>query len=89
LRLLSSADNSFNRDYHAEDDEGDQLPALNVFTRHGSAMHHTFCSELLFAPSDPGQEPRHVDMMWPLWNVFDFTPEGRGTDWYPALDYGD
>ena len=22
-----------------------------------------------------------------LWNLFDFAPEGRGTDWYPALAY--
>jgi len=29
-----------------------------------------------------------VDMIWPLWNLFDLTPEGRGTDWYPRLAYG-
>ncbi|MDF2973601.1 MAG: hypothetical protein K0R61_4051, partial [Microvirga sp.] len=23
----------------------------------------------------------------PLWNVLDMTPEGRGTDWYPKLNY--
>jgi predicted dithiol-disulfide oxidoreductase (DUF899 family) len=23
----------------------------------------------------------------PQWNLFDFTPEGRGTDWYPELSY--
>jgi predicted dithiol-disulfide oxidoreductase (DUF899 family) len=21
------------------------------------------------------------------WNLFDLTPEGRGTDWYPGLSY--
>ena len=26
-------------------------------------------------------------MIWPLWNLLDFTPEGRGTDWYPSLTY--
>jgi predicted dithiol-disulfide oxidoreductase (DUF899 family) len=41
------------------------------------------CSPFLYADVD-GQ-PRHVDSMWPLWNVFDTTPEGRGTDWYPSL----
>jgi predicted dithiol-disulfide oxidoreductase (DUF899 family) len=30
---------------------------------------------------------RHVDSIWPLWNVFDLTPDGRGTDWYPRLGY--
>ncbi len=29
----------------------------------------------------------HSDMMWPLWNVLDLTPEGRGESWYPALEY--
>src|SRR5712691_1125457 len=33
LRLLSSAGNSYNRDYRGEDDKGSQRPALNVFTR--------------------------------------------------------
>jgi predicted dithiol-disulfide oxidoreductase (DUF899 family) len=25
--------------------------------------------------------------MWPLWLVFDRTPDGRGTDWHPQLEY--
>jgi hypothetical protein len=29
-----------------------------------------------------------VDVIWPLWDLFDYTPEGRGTDWYPKLAYG-
>ena len=29
---------------------------------------------------------RHVDAIWPLWNVLDLTPQGRGTDWYPKVD---
>src|SRR5258705_4238106 len=33
LRLLSSRNNTFNRDYHAEAPDGGQLPALNVFSR--------------------------------------------------------
>jgi predicted dithiol-disulfide oxidoreductase (DUF899 family) len=88
LRLLSSADNSYNRNYHGEDADGSQNPALNVFTRRNGRIHHTWGSELMFAPADAGQNPRHVDMMWPLWNLFDYTPEGRGTDWYPKLAYG-
>jgi predicted dithiol-disulfide oxidoreductase (DUF899 family) len=88
LRLLSSSGNSYNLDYHGESATGSQLPALNVFTRRGGKIHHSYCTELLFAPSDPGQNGRHVDAIWPLWNLFDYTPEGRGTDWYPKLDYG-
>jgi predicted dithiol-disulfide oxidoreductase (DUF899 family) len=87
LRLLSSAGNSYNRDYHGENEKGAQMPMLNVFTRRNGTIVHTWGSELLFAPEDPGQNARHVDMMWPLWNVFDYTPEGRGKDWYPKLAY--
>lgn len=36
---------------------------------------------------DPGQDPRHVDMIWPLWNLFDYMPEGRDEKWYPKLSY--
>jgi len=87
-RLLSSAGNSYNTDYHGEDAKGNQLPALNVFVRRPDGIYHTYCTELLFAPSEPGQDGRHVDLIWPLWNLFDYTPEGRGTDWYPKLAYG-
>jgi predicted dithiol-disulfide oxidoreductase (DUF899 family) len=41
----------------------------------------------MFAPRDPSMHPRHVDFMWPLWNVLDRTPDGRGEDWEPELDY--
>ena len=87
LRLLSSEGTTYNRDYHGENSVGDQLPALNVFVRRGEKIYHTYCTELLFAPSEPGQDGRHVDLIWPLWNLFDFTPEGRGEKWIPKLSY--
>jgi len=87
LRLLSSANNSYNADYFGEDAKGDQRPSLNIFVRRDGAIHHFFHSELMFAPSEPGQDPRHVDIIWPLWNMLDFTPEGRGENWYPKLSY--
>jgi predicted dithiol-disulfide oxidoreductase (DUF899 family) len=87
LRLLSSAGNTYNHDYHAESAKGDQLPALNVFVRRAGAIHHFYNTELLYAQPEPGQDGRHVDLIWPLWNLFDFTPEGRGEKWYPRLSY--
>jgi len=87
LRLLSSAGNSYNADYHGEGADGSQWPTLNVFTRKGGEVRHTYCSELLFTPAEKGQDHRHVDMMWPLWNVFDYTPGGRGATWRPKLAY--
>lgn len=85
LRLLSSAGNSYNRDYHGETAAGSQIPAMNVFVRRGTTVHHYYNTELLFAARDAGQDPRHVDLVWPLWNLFDLIPEGRGTDWRPKL----
>ena len=87
LRLLSSAGNSYNADYLGETADGSQSPMLNVFVRRKGAMRHFYGTELLFAKADPGQNNRHVDALWPLWNLLDFTPEGRGRDWYPKLQY--
>ena len=87
LRLLSSAGNTYNRDYHGENEKGGQLPTLNVFARRKGRIHHMYCTEMLFTPSDRGQDGRHVDAIWPLWNVLDLTPEGRGTTWYPKRHY--
>lgn len=87
LRLFSSAGTSFNTDYHAEAPDGGQLPMVNVFHRTTKGIHHFHASELFFAPSEPGQNPRHVDMLWPLWHTLDLTPDGRG-DWYPSLSHG-
>jgi predicted dithiol-disulfide oxidoreductase (DUF899 family) len=86
IRLLSSAGNSFARDYGGEID-GEQMPMLNVFHRDSGVVRHFWGSELLYAPSDPGQDPRHLGTLEPFWNLFDFMPEGRGVDWEEQLDY--
>ena len=87
LRLLSSAANTYNRDYLGETAEGSQMPMLNVFRRDRGTIRHFWGSELLYAPTDPGQDPRHVGTLEPVWNLFDLTPEGRGTDWDEQLSY--
>jgi predicted dithiol-disulfide oxidoreductase (DUF899 family) len=87
LRLISSAGNSYNRDYLAETEEGHQRPMLNVFHRDGATVRHFWGSELLYAPTEPGQDPRHVGTLEPLWNMFDLTPEGRSIDWDEQICY--
>jgi len=88
LRLLSSRSNTYNREYHAETPDGEQLPILNVFVRDGGEIRHAWATELMFAPGDEGEDPRHVDSIWPIWSVLDMTPEGRGTEQsFPGLDY--
>ena len=87
LRLLSSAANTYNRDYLGETAEGSQRPMLNVFHRDGETIRHFWGSELFYAPTDPGQDPRHVGTLEPVWNLFDLTPEGRPSDWDEQLSY--
>ena len=88
LRLLSSRGNAYNRDYHAETPDGEQMPVLNAFVRDGDQFRHAWASELIYAPREAGMEARHVDSIWPLWNVLDVTPGGRGnTPGFPALRY--
>ncbi len=86
LRLISSAKNSYHHDYLAEGDDESQWPMANVFVRRDGKIHHFWGSELLFRPYQTGNT-RHIDQLWPLWNVLDLTPEGRGEKWYPALEY--
>jgi predicted dithiol-disulfide oxidoreductase (DUF899 family) len=84
--LLSSANNTYNRDYLAEDENESQRPVASVFTKRDGAIDHFWSSELMSAPTDPGQHPRHVDYKWPFWTMQDRTPAGRGTS-EPKLEY--
>jgi predicted dithiol-disulfide oxidoreductase (DUF899 family) len=87
LRLLSSRHNAYNSDYNAESEWG-QRPILNVFVRDGDEFRHFWASELMFAPRDEGEDPRHVDLIWPMWHVLDATAQGRGdAPNFPGLDY--
>jgi predicted dithiol-disulfide oxidoreductase (DUF899 family) len=58
---------------------------LNVFHRDGRTIRHLWGS--FYAPWDPGQDPRHVGTLEPVWNLFDLTREGR-PDWDEQLSYG-
>jgi predicted dithiol-disulfide oxidoreductase (DUF899 family) len=88
LRLLSCAANTYQRDYLGEDAAGDPAPMLNVFTRGPDGVRHFWGSELLYAPSDPGQDPRHLGVLEPMWNLLDLGPEGRPAGFEEQLDYG-
>ena len=87
LRLLSSAANTYNRDYLAETSDGVQRPMLTVFHRDDGVIRHFWSSELLYAPTDAGEDPRHVGTLEPLWNLLDLTPRGRPSDWYEQFTY--
>jgi len=87
LKLLSAANNSFKRDYRGEDEEGQQMPILTVFHKgpDGVVM-LSWASELLFLPTEPGQDPRHVGTVEPMWTLLDLTPGGR-PDAYEQIEH--
>jgi predicted dithiol-disulfide oxidoreductase (DUF899 family) len=89
LPLYSDISGEFSRDYHALTKDGGDDAAFNVFTRDagGSTIRHFWGGEMNSASADPGQDPRGAPDLMPLWTILDVTPEGRGTDWYPKLNY--
>jgi predicted dithiol-disulfide oxidoreductase (DUF899 family) len=87
LRLVSSAGNSFKRDYHAETPEGHQMPMLTVFQRRGKTIRHFWSSEMFWIKPDPRQDPRHCGTIEPSWNMFDLTHKGRPARWDEQLQY--
>jgi predicted dithiol-disulfide oxidoreductase (DUF899 family) len=87
LKLYSSAGNSFNRDYHADNAQSDDDAAITVFTKRNGKIHLFWGGEMTGKTADPGQDPRGAPDLMPIWTIFDMIPEGRGTDWYPSLTY--
>lgn len=88
LRLLSSENNSYTRDYLSQPQESTEslLPVLNVFHRDGGETRHFWASETLWTPM-PAGHPRHVDTAWPMWGLLDMTRSGRDADTNPKLRY--
>jgi predicted dithiol-disulfide oxidoreductase (DUF899 family) len=87
LRLYSTRGNRYNHDYHGLSADGGDDAAINVFSRRDGKLRHFWGAEMTGKTADPGQDPRGAPDPMPLWTVLDMTPEGRGTDWYPSLDY--
>jgi predicted dithiol-disulfide oxidoreductase (DUF899 family) len=84
LRLLSCGDSSFKYDLGSEDDQGNQDSAVSVFTRDGQGILRHFYTSHPRMADDIDQ--RGIDLLCPVWNLLDLTPQGRG-DWYAELAY--
>ena len=85
LRLASALGDDFTRDYAGSPDGGLDSGGAAVFTRRDGTIRHFWSQEMI--ASDPGQDPRGAPDPAPLWGVLDLTPEGRGADFYPKLEY--
>jgi len=88
IRLLSSQNNDYARDYLAQPGEETSalMPLMNSFHRYGDIVRHFWASETLWTPM-PGGHPRHVDSIWPLWGLLDLTKAGRHPEMGPKLRY--
>lgn len=87
LRLYTDLNDAYSMDYFALLPDGSEIPSFNVFTRRDGTIRHFWSGEMSGATADPGQDPRGAPDLGPMWGVLDTTPEGRGGDWYPSLDY--
>ena len=85
VRLYSDMSGDFTRAYVSAKDE--DMPAFNVFSRKDGVIRHFWSGETSGEMCDPGQDPRGAPELSPLWTIIDSTPEGRGADWYPKLEY--
>ena len=84
LRLLSAGNSTFKYDLGSEDENGEQISTISVFTRDRDGSVRHFYSAHPQMADDISQ--RGLDLLSPVWNILDLTPHGRD-DWYPALSY--
>jgi predicted dithiol-disulfide oxidoreductase (DUF899 family) len=85
LPFVSDMSGEYTRTYVNPDDA--DVPGFSVFTRRNGTVFHYYSGEMSGAMAEPGQDPRGGPDLDPLWLMLDLTPEGRGTDWYPKLQY--
>lgn len=87
LDFLQLVGDDYARDFRLVNGDGSENPALAVFKRSGNEVRLFWKSEMTSEMADPGQDPRDAPDIAALWNILDLTPSGRGTDWYPSLEY--
>ena len=84
LRLLSAGDSTFKYDLGSEEADGTQTEWISVFTRGGDgSVRHVYSKGAQMADD---RRERGIDLLTPVWNLLDLTPNGR-PDWYPSLNY--
>jgi len=76
LRIVSAFGTTFTTDLGTEGPRGGQFPAFSVFVRRGDQIRHSYLGGADF----PDGSGRGMDLISPVWNVFDLLPSGRGDD---------
>jgi predicted dithiol-disulfide oxidoreductase (DUF899 family) len=80
IRLLSDGDSAFARDTGAADSAGEPIETVLVFTKDGTVRHR------YTAHAYSHGEMRGIDLLCPVWQLFDLLPSGRD-DWNASNDY--
>src|SRR5262245_30439543 len=69
IPLVSGSSATYQADYRCQRETDDmQLPVMHAFRKRDGKIFHFWGTETM---------GNHVDTVWPYWNLFDFTPEGR------------
>jgi predicted dithiol-disulfide oxidoreductase (DUF899 family) len=80
LRLLSDVGPAFARALGAEDADGRPDSTIAVFERNGDTLRHVYTAHPVLEDRERG-----IDLLCPVWHLFDLMPSGRG-DWYGSND---
>jgi predicted dithiol-disulfide oxidoreductase (DUF899 family) len=86
LRFYQPIGDDFARDTHWIVD-GEEGAAVIVWKRDGEKARLFWAAEGGPETADPGFDPHLAPDPTPLWNLIDWTPEGRARAWYPKLEY--
>lgn len=93
LNFYQTVGEDFARDYRLVVD-GSETAGVFIWTREpapsqdgGDKARLFWAAEGNAETADPGFDPHLAPDPTPLWNILDWTPGGRGTDWYPKLAY--
>ena len=86
VRLLSAGSNAFKYDLGSEDAEGSAgFHCICLHQRwRQQCFRHSYTAHPRMAPDI---QERGIDLLAPVWNFMDLTPQGRGA-WYASLSYG-
>jgi predicted dithiol-disulfide oxidoreductase (DUF899 family) len=92
LKFYQTVGDDYALDFGGLDpDSGWEFPVLAIFRKEQNGgkgdVRLFWMGEMSGEMADPGQDPRGAPDPAPLWTMLDLTPGGRGTDWYPKLEY--
>jgi predicted dithiol-disulfide oxidoreductase (DUF899 family) len=87
LDFVQTVGDDYAKDIGVLKSDGSEWAAIIVFKRDGEKVRLFWASEITAEMADPGQDPRDAPDIASLWTILDLTPDGRGRDWYPKLNY--